>query len=109
MFNSITHPYDLREIAMSGGGGGLYQVKQQQRPHIREIGHSSYDKRMGCYVSVHKLPTDFSDHNPLILATLCHQRNKVNELKFELSWLRQPDLYKKSKIFGRLLLEITYP
>jgi hypothetical protein len=48
-------------------------------------------------VSVHKLPRDFSDHNPLILATLCQQKVMVNEFKFELSWLRQHEFYQRVK------------
>jgi hypothetical protein len=33
MFNSITHPYDLREIAMSGGGGAIPGQTITKTPH----------------------------------------------------------------------------
>jgi hypothetical protein len=31
------------------------------------------------------------------MATICHQKPKVNEFKFELSWLKQPEFYQKIK------------
>jgi hypothetical protein len=98
MFNSVIQTYDLSEIAMSGGG--YTWSNNHKDPTLERLDRVLMSKDWEALfpkVCVHKLPRYFSDHNPLIMATLCHQDPKVNEFKFELSWLRHPDFYQKVK------------
>jgi hypothetical protein len=83
MFNSVIQAYDLREIALSGGG---YTWSNPTLERLDIVLMSKDWETLFPKVCVHKLPRDFSDHNPLIMATLCHQNPKVK--KGEMIWLQ---------------------
>jgi len=42
-------------------------------------------------VTLHKLPRDISDQNPIILSTLADSPKKHISFRFELAWLRHQD------------------
>jgi hypothetical protein len=67
MFNSVIQAYDLREIALSGGG---YTWSNPTLERLDIVLMSKDWETLFPKVCVHKLPRDFSDHNPLIMATL---------------------------------------
>jgi endonuclease/exonuclease/phosphatase family metal-dependent hydrolase len=72
-------------------GGGYTWSNNHKDPTLEKLDKVLMSKDWEALFSkvwVRKLPRDFSDHNPLIMATLCHQKPKVNEFKFELSWLK---------------------
>jgi hypothetical protein len=99
MFNSVIQTYDLSEIDMSWEGGYTWSNnhKDLTLEKLDRILMSKDCEALFPKVSVHKLPRDFFDHNPLIMATICHQKYRVNDFRFEFSWLRQPDFYQKVK------------
>jgi hypothetical protein len=82
------------------GGRGYTWSNNHKDPTLEKLDRVLMSKEWESIfpkVWIYKLPRDFSDRNPLILATLCQKKVMVNEFKFKLSWLRQLEFYQRIK------------
>ncbi|CAN6179481.1 unnamed protein product [Urochloa humidicola] len=88
-------PNPPKQIHMNGGK--FTWSNNQENPTLEKLGKALMSRDWEDIfpgVSIHKLPREVSDHNPLILTTSMPQPRKHLSFRFETSWMKHPD-YKK--------------
>ena len=98
MFNTLIDFHELRELVMTGGM--FTWSNNQEDPLLEKLDRILVNKEWEDIfpnVLVKKLPTDVSDHNPLILSCGPDKNLRHLQFKFELHWLSNPDFIQAVK------------
>lgn len=92
IFNKIIESNELREIDMAGGI--FTWSNNQEKPTLVKLYRVLMTKEWEIkypMVKVYKKTEEMSDHNPLIVTTICDTPSKNISFEFELSWLKSLD------------------
>jgi exonuclease III len=97
MFNSVITTFDLSELQMSRGY--FTWSNGQENPTLEKLDRILVTRSWEMLFPtalVHKIPRDYSDHNPLIMVSGNQFLHRGREFRFELAWLDHNDFYVKS-------------